>query len=200
MLFSFYFAMLLLNAFHNTFSITIVKLWWMRKRPKHTIIIFGKHTHIKFVHGLCALVYILCVQYEHDDSSTSIHSTHSSTATCKRKDERKNAHTNTQREKRRRTELNGTQKMWKRTKKKVALDSTVPVSRCTSVPLLLYIAHRYFVFYMCSKCWIRIFKSNRKKIIHIVVIIINTYTHGSTFLFIFACQESTVTFHMATGR
>lgn len=85
-------------------------------------------------------------------------------------------------------------------KKKVALDSTVPVSRCTSVPLLLYIAHRYFVFYMCSKCWIRIFKSNRKKIIHIVVIIINTYTHGSTFLFIFACQESTVTFHMATGR
>lgn len=86
---------------------------------------------------------------------------HSSLQTERRK---KKTLTQTHSEKkRRRTELNGTQKMWKRTKKKVALDSTVPVSRCTSVPLLLYIAHRYFVFYMCSKCWIRIFKSNRKK-------------------------------------
>lgn len=106
-----------MESIFSSFSITIVKLWWMRKRPKHTIIIFGKHTHIKFVHGLCAGCWCIFCAFNLNTTSAASTQRHSIEGKKNRL-----AHTE-------RRELKRTHKNMCSTKK---LHTTVAVrSRCT---------------------------------------------------------------------
>lgn len=103
--------------FFSSFSITIAELWWMRKRPKHTIIIFGKHTHIKFVHGWCAGMNFVRSTWTHDGSS--IYSTQRYRITAETK--KIHTHTHTKNKNKNWTEEN-TKNVC--TKKGIALDCT----------------------------------------------------------------------------